>query len=157
MVSSSIDAITSVFWTNPREDWLALHREDILDPGQPIVDPHHHLWDRVGQRYMLDEVTEDITSGHNVVATVYVDCRSMYRAGGPESMQPVGEAGIGGRSHSELRCRNLSQQRCKTDARAAAFGATSGGAARLRSVGVMPADTTPLKVSFVVSAPGRSS
>ena len=91
MVSSSIDAIKSVFWANPREDWLALHREDIIDPGRPIVDPHHHLWDRVGQRYMLDEVTEDITSGHNVVATVYVDCRSMYRAGGPESMQPVGE------------------------------------------------------------------
>jgi predicted TIM-barrel fold metal-dependent hydrolase len=33
----------------------------------------------------------DIASGHNVLATVYVDCRSMYRAGGPEAFRPVGE------------------------------------------------------------------
>jgi len=33
----------------------------------------------------------DIASGHNIVATVYVDCRSMYRAKGPEAFRPVGE------------------------------------------------------------------
>ena len=33
----------------------------------------------------------DIASGHNVIATVYVDCRSMYRAHGPEAFRPVGE------------------------------------------------------------------
>ena len=33
----------------------------------------------------------DIGSGHNIVATVYVDCRSMYRANGPEAFRPVGE------------------------------------------------------------------
>jgi len=33
----------------------------------------------------------DIVTGHNVVATVYVDCRSMYRAQGPEALRPVGE------------------------------------------------------------------
>src|SRR5438270_3951064 len=33
----------------------------------------------------------DIASGHNIIATVYVDCRSMYRAHGPEAFRPVGE------------------------------------------------------------------
>jgi predicted TIM-barrel fold metal-dependent hydrolase len=33
----------------------------------------------------------DIGSGHNGVATVYVEARSMYRAGGPEALRPVGE------------------------------------------------------------------
>ena len=37
------------------------------------------------------EMAADAASGHNVVATVYVDCRSMYRAGGPEAFRPVGE------------------------------------------------------------------
>ena len=66
-------------------------REEVIDPQRPIVDPHHHLWDRGGQRYMIEEMAADIASGHNIVATVYVDCRSMYRAGGPEAFRPVGE------------------------------------------------------------------
>ena len=40
---------------------------------------------------MIEEMAADITSGHNIVATVYVDCRSMYRATGPEAFRPVGE------------------------------------------------------------------
>jgi predicted TIM-barrel fold metal-dependent hydrolase len=63
----------------------------VLDPVRPIVDPHHHLWDRGGQRYLIDDVTSDIASGHHVVATVYVEARSMYRAKGPEAFRPVGE------------------------------------------------------------------
>jgi len=39
------------------EDWLALHREDAMEPAMPIVDPHHHLWDR-GSRYLLDELAK---------------------------------------------------------------------------------------------------
>ncbi|WP_424812432.1 amidohydrolase family protein [Roseococcus sp. YIM B11640] len=74
-----------------REDWLATNREEILDPGQLIVDPHHHLWDRPGWRYLLDEILADIRTGHDVRATVLVQARAMHRAGGPEAMQPVGE------------------------------------------------------------------
>jgi predicted TIM-barrel fold metal-dependent hydrolase len=40
---------------------------------------------------MIEEMSDDIASGHNIVATVYVDCRSMYRASGPEAFRPVGE------------------------------------------------------------------
>ena len=78
-------------YADPREDWLALREEDVIDPERPIVDPHHHLWDRGGQRYMIEEIAADIASGHNIVATVYVECRSMYRASGPEALRPVGE------------------------------------------------------------------
>jgi predicted TIM-barrel fold metal-dependent hydrolase len=74
-----------------RDDWLARTTEAILEPGLPIVDPHHHLWERPGWRYMLDDLLADTNSGHNIVATVFVQCRSMHRAGGPEEMRPVGE------------------------------------------------------------------
>ncbi len=71
--------------------WHAQVQEEILDPDRPICDPHHHLWDHPGNRYLLDELLADIGSGHNVVSTVFVECMSMYRAGGPEAMRSVGE------------------------------------------------------------------
>ncbi len=77
-------------------DWHALTQEPPLEPDLPICDPHHHLWDfraaRIPyQRYLLHELAADITSGHNVRSTVFVEARSMYRADGPEEMRPVGE------------------------------------------------------------------
>jgi predicted TIM-barrel fold metal-dependent hydrolase len=65
--------------------------EEILEPERPICDPHHHLWDHPGRRYLLDELLADTGSGHNVVATVFVECMSMYRASGPQETRPVGE------------------------------------------------------------------
>ena len=91
MIASSAPVSKSGLYADPREDWLALHSEEILDQGRPIVDPHHHLWDRGGQRYLIEEMAADIASGHNIIATVYVDCRSMYRALGPDALRPVGE------------------------------------------------------------------
>ncbi|QFT84624.1 Amidohydrolase [Halomonas sp. THAF12] len=76
----------------PRPEWLARVREPSLAPAQEIVDAHHHLWDRRGFRYLLEEFADDIgDSGHRVTASVYVQCRTMYRAGGPEAYRPVGE------------------------------------------------------------------
>ena len=40
---------------------------------------------------MLEDLLLDTASGHNVVATVYMEARSMYRDQGPEEMRPVGE------------------------------------------------------------------
>jgi len=91
MAASNAPASKSGLYADPREDWLALRTEDIIDPTRPIVDPHHHLWDRGGQRYLIEEFVADLASGHNIVATVYVDCRSMYRVSGPEAFRPVGE------------------------------------------------------------------
>src|SRR5262252_6404240 len=74
-----------------REDWLDRHKEPALEPELPIVDPHHHLWVRPGWRYMLDDFLADTNTGHNIVATVFVQANSMYRDSGPVEMRPVGE------------------------------------------------------------------
>lgn len=71
--------------------WLAQVEEPALEPELPICDPHHHLWDRDGSRYLLDELLADLRTGHNIVSTIYVECGSMYRASGPEALRPVGE------------------------------------------------------------------
>jgi predicted TIM-barrel fold metal-dependent hydrolase len=91
MVSGSAPTSASGLYADPREEWLAQYTEEIIDPQRPIVDPHHHLWDRGGLRYMIEEMSDDIASGHNIIATVYVEARSMYRAGGPEEFRPVNE------------------------------------------------------------------
>jgi predicted TIM-barrel fold metal-dependent hydrolase len=75
-----------------RQDWLDSRKEAALEPDLPIVDPHHHLIDRPESgRYLLPDLLADIASGHNVVATVYLEWLSMYRADGPIEMRPVGE------------------------------------------------------------------
>ena len=74
-----------------RDAWLAQVTEDVIEPDLPICDPHHHLWDYPGSRYLLDELLIDIGSGHNVTSTVFMECGSMYRADGPEALKPVGE------------------------------------------------------------------
>ena len=84
------DAVGTVIIAS--DDWLATQpHEDIIDPGLPIVDAHHHLWNRGGHRYLLDELLADTGSGHNVVATVFVDCVAYYREHGPTEMKPLGE------------------------------------------------------------------
>ena len=74
-----------------RADWLARHAEPILEPELPIIDPHHHLWIRPGSRYLADDLLADMNTGHNIVATVFVQAQSMYRQSGPSEMRPVGE------------------------------------------------------------------
>src|SRR5579862_1475243 len=66
-----------------RQDWLDRRKEPILEPELPIVDPHHHLWQRPGWRYLFDDLLVDTNSGHNIVATVFVQANSMYRDKGP--------------------------------------------------------------------------
>ena len=73
------------------QDWLSRHTEPILEPELPIIDPHHHLWTRDGNVYLLPELLADIASGHNVVATVFEECHSMYRASGPDEEKSIGE------------------------------------------------------------------
>jgi len=82
--------------------------EDVLDPGLPIIDPHHHLWDRrprpgnaprragsfrvaPASLYLLDELIADVCSGHNVIATVHVEASFFYRADGPQECRSLGE------------------------------------------------------------------
>jgi hypothetical protein len=48
----------------------------IVEPELPIVDPHHHLWDRPGWRYLLDD-----------------QALSMYRATAPRKCGTQGGLG----------------------------------------------------------------
>ena len=87
---------------NALKAWLSQTPEKALEPGQPIIDPHPHLWDRRPRpelpdgsrqhlRYLADDLLEDIRDGgHNVFNTVFVECRSMYRANN-DAFDPVGE------------------------------------------------------------------
>lgn len=85
------------------------HMADIIEPQLPIIDPHHHLWDlrqrlphipashdfvraiALSPLYLLPELLGDFGSGHNVVASVFVECGAYYRADAPDALRPVGE------------------------------------------------------------------
>jgi L-fuconolactonase len=71
--------------------WHAASREEVLDPELPVIDAHHHLWRRPPERFCFDELMEEVSSGHNVRATVFVECNSMFKADGPGHLRPIGE------------------------------------------------------------------
>ena len=79
----------------------------------PIVDAHHHLWPArpahrppvgdkhrflFGERidtilkapYLLEDLRADMR-GHNVVATIFVECHAFYDRDGPAHLRSVGE------------------------------------------------------------------
>ena len=76
-------------------------QETPIDPALPIVDTHHHMYDRLPEkfaslsggrrRYLIDELLDDMNCGHNVVATIHVDADAMYRADGPDEYRVIGE------------------------------------------------------------------
>ena len=72
--------------------WLDQVVEDVIDPERPIIDPHHHLWERPGlPSYGLPELRQDTGSGHRIEKTVFIECRAFYRQDGPEHLRVVGE------------------------------------------------------------------
>ena len=77
-----------------KEEWLALHREDVLEPALEIVDPHHHLWDFARHRYLLHDLLADTGGGHNVTQTVFIECTACYRADGSAAMRQIGRAHV---------------------------------------------------------------
>jgi len=91
--------------------WLAQYTEAALDPALPIIDPHHHLWEREGG-YLLDELLADLNAGHNVRATVFLQCGYAYRSAGPEAFKPVGETDLVARLVAEAKQRRVPQQVC---------------------------------------------
>ncbi len=75
-----------------QQRWLQLHREEIIDPGRPIVDPHHHLWRQSSlDPYLLEDFRADTGSGHNICNTVFIECGAQYRSDGPKHLRSVGE------------------------------------------------------------------
>lgn len=74
-----------------REDWLAQRKEPALEPDLPIIDPHHHLWDNASGVYLMPELLADVGTGHNIISTVFMECRAMYRADGDPDLASIGE------------------------------------------------------------------
>lgn len=74
-----------------RDAWLLRRREEVLDPDLPIVDAHHHLYDRPGWRYLADDYAADVRSVPSIRASVYMQALTRYRTSGPEALRPVGE------------------------------------------------------------------
>ena len=83
-------------------DWLKRIREDIIDPEQRIIDPHHHLWPKTTEgsanvkrlrlyNYMLEDFWQDTSSGHNVTDSVYIECSEFFWSSEKEHLNPVGE------------------------------------------------------------------
>lgn len=71
--------------------WLSQQQEAILEPELPIIDAHHHMWVRPGGRYFLDDFLAEAQSGHNIKASVFVECGSFYRKNATALMAPLGE------------------------------------------------------------------
>ena len=95
----------------------------MLEPELPICDPHHHLWDReatamvrgaktadelpigfvnffgrlspeFNQRFLFDELLALMTSGHNVVSTVFAQCNRFFSTDCDPAFAPVGETAV---------------------------------------------------------------
>jgi L-fuconolactonase len=71
--------------------WQGPFTEDVIDPDLPIVDAHHHLQEDSRGRYLFEESVADMATGHNFVATVHVQARSMLRSTGPAHLRDIGE------------------------------------------------------------------
>jgi predicted TIM-barrel fold metal-dependent hydrolase len=65
------------------------YAESALEPRLPIIDAHHHLWP--DGHYQRADLIRDVTAGHNIVETVFIDCSASYRTSGPAEFAPVGE------------------------------------------------------------------
>lgn len=87
----SLDVTGKYRYPAPRPDWLARHEEPVLEPGLPIVDAHHHLWEEPGNSYLVDDLLEDLGTGHRIVATVFLQCHYGYHRAGPEHLRAIGE------------------------------------------------------------------
>lgn len=73
-------------------EWYNQVEENVLDPDQRIIDPHHHLWPSEGMLpYGLSELHVDVDTAHKVERTVFVECRAAYLSDGPAWLRPIGE------------------------------------------------------------------
>jgi len=79
---------------------MALDEEPPIDPGLPIIDAHHHLFDHASdgfafvtkrRRFLIDDYLQFVGEKHNLIATVAVECHTMYSADGPQELRAVNE------------------------------------------------------------------
>lgn len=83
--------------------WSLSAIEPAIGPDIPIIDAHHHFYAREEGNYMLPEFLADLRSGHDVRATVFVECGVHYRTDLPIAEQPVGETAFAARIGQEAK------------------------------------------------------
>ena len=86
--------VANIGQSGPDDHWMASLTEEVLEPDLPIIDPHHHLWVRNGYTYLMPEFAADLNSGHNIRATVYAECHSMYRVDGPLAQRSLAKPSL---------------------------------------------------------------
>ena len=74
-----------------RPEWLALRREAVVEPSLCIVDAHIHLWDFSTPPFFGADLVADASTGHDVTASVFIECMMAYAEDGPQELRPVGE------------------------------------------------------------------
>jgi len=79
-----------------RKTWRDQIVEAAIDPDQPIIDAHHHVWEKEAfppfDPYNEEDLFADkVESGHRILGTVYVDSHTSYRSDGPDHLRVVGE------------------------------------------------------------------
>jgi predicted TIM-barrel fold metal-dependent hydrolase len=89
--SASPEDLPTIERAEPRQSWLALHNEAVIEPDLAIIDPHHHVSDAHWGGYLADDLLQDLNSGHRIQSTVYIQCGYGYRSEGPVHLRPVGE------------------------------------------------------------------
>jgi L-fuconolactonase len=89
--SASPEDLPTIARAEPRQSWLALHNEAVIEPDLAIIDPHHHVSDAHWGGYLADDLLQDLNSGHRIQSTVYIQCGYGYRSEGPVHLRPVGE------------------------------------------------------------------
>jgi L-fuconolactonase len=87
----SLDVSGQYRYPPPAPEWLSRRVEDVLEPDLPIIDAHHHLWIEHGAPYLAPEIAADISDGHNIGATVFVQASYNYRSDMPPHLAPIGE------------------------------------------------------------------
>lgn len=86
----SDEHLLTISHVNPDQEWLDSRTEETIDPALPVIDPHHHFSEHWGG-YFSAELLQDLSAGHDVRGTVYVQCGMGYRDHGPDHLRPVGE------------------------------------------------------------------
>jgi L-fuconolactonase len=65
--------------------------EEPLDRSLPICDAHHHLWYSFENNYTAGDFLHDVSGGHHVSSTVFIESRKMLNQNAPPEMKPVGK------------------------------------------------------------------